>query len=73
MTFKEIRQTVMALPVKDRLKLAIELLDSISKDHPGPCADDPQFLDELDRRIDDPATNVSWETVQAEMRAELNR
>jgi len=51
----------------------MELMDTLPDDHPGLCADDPRFLDQLDQRVDDPATNVSWETIQAEMKAEQKR
>ena len=72
MTFEEILKTSMTLSGRDRLKLAMELLDSIPDEHPGLDVDGSAFLDELDRRVNAGGPRIPWEVVEKELEADLN-
>ncbi len=52
----------MSLPEGARLDLAVRLLDTIP---PGIMSvDDPNFVDELDRRFDDNSPGIPWSEIR---------
>ena len=63
----------MRLSERERLILATELMSSVSRDLPGMDADDPNFLEELDRRSNDGQPTVAWEEIRDGLRAELKK
>jgi hypothetical protein len=73
-TREDLFKSALELSEADRLLLATELLDSVSDAPPG-CqpADDPEFEAELERRDNDGSLGISWDAVQAQLRADLNR
>lgn len=70
-TREEVLKSAMELPEADRLQIATELIDSVAEDWPGWALDDPNFVAELERRVNDGSRNVPWDTVQAQLRADL--
>ncbi len=71
-TREEVLKSAMELSEKDRLLLATELMETVSDDLPGLSIDDPELQVELERRANDGSNGISWETVQAQLRADLN-
>jgi len=61
----------MELSEIDRLLLATQLMETVSDDLPGWSIDDPDFAAELDRRADDGSAGIPWETVRAQLQADL--
>ena len=49
----------------------MELLDTVSADPPGWSVDDPGLLAEIEARANDGSPGISWESVKAELRADL--
>jgi hypothetical protein len=49
----EILDAALKLSESDRLVIATRLLDTLPDDLPGLSEDDPEFLDELERRAKD--------------------
>ena len=72
-TREDVLKAAMELHEADRLLLATELMDTISDDLPGWSIDDPDFPGDLERRANDGSPGIPWETVQAQLRADLNR
>lgn len=70
-TRDEVLKTALDLSVADRLLLATELMDTLPDDLPGWSMEDPDFLDELDRRVADGSPGIPWPQVQAELEARL--
>ena len=70
-TREEILKSAMELPEADRLKIATELIDSVAEEWPGWSLDDPEFVAELERRVNDGSRGVPWETIEAQLRADL--
>jgi hypothetical protein len=54
----EILDAALQLPDADRLIIATRLLDTLPDDMPGLSVDDPDLLDELERRAQDKADAV---------------
>jgi hypothetical protein len=55
-------EAAMSLPEGARLDLAVRLLDTIP---PGIMSvDDPNFVDELDRRFDDNSPGIPWSEIR---------
>jgi hypothetical protein len=59
-TREELYQAAMELSAADRLVLASELMETVPDDLPGLSLEDPQLLDELDRRVHDGTTPIPW-------------
>jgi hypothetical protein len=49
----EIINAALKLPEAERLLVAARLLETLPDDYPGLSADDPGFMDELERRAND--------------------
>jgi putative addiction module component (TIGR02574 family) len=76
MTTTEIRAQVFKLPENERLKLAVDLLDSVEGGPAMRADDDPAWVAELERRaqrVADGETGLSWEEVRAQAEASLKR
>lgn len=56
----------MALSESDRLVLASRLLDTVPPGPDGLDMDDPDLIDELDRRFNDREGSVEWSDLRAE-------
>jgi putative addiction module component (TIGR02574 family) len=63
--------SAMELTESERLLLATELMDTVPDDLDLWSLDDPDFAAELDRRAQDGTPGIPWETVRAELRADL--
>ena len=50
---QEILEAALGLPEDDRLQLVTQLLESFPNDSYGVSLDDPDLMDELDRRFAD--------------------
>lgn len=61
----------MELSESDRLLLATELVDTHSEDPPGPSFADSGLLAEIESRVNDGSQGVPWESVKAQLRADL--
>jgi len=70
-TREDVLKSAMELPEADRLKIAAELIDSVTEEWPGWSLDDPEFVAELEHRANDGSRSVPWEAVQAQLRADL--
>ena len=70
-TREEVLKSAMELSETDRLLLATELMETVSDDLPGLSVDDPAFAAELERRAADGSKAISWDAVQAQLRADL--
>ena len=66
----QVLEAALQLPDDERLQLAGELLSSVSPEASAWCVDDPEFLEELDRRCQDGTPSVPWSQVRAELMAE---
>jgi hypothetical protein len=69
---EDVLKSAMELSETDRLLLATELIETISN-VPGWSLDDDGFEAELDRRADDGAAGIPWETVRSQLQADLGR
>jgi len=67
----ELLHSAMELTESERLILATELMDTVSDDLSLWSLDDPDFAAELDRRANDGTPGIPWETVRAQLRADL--
>jgi hypothetical protein len=55
-------EAAMALPENDRLDLAARLMDTVP---PGIIsADDPEMIEELDRRFNDGSSTIPWSEIR---------
>lgn len=70
-TREDVLKSAMELSESDRLLLATELMDTISEDSPGWSIDEPGLLDDLECRANDASQGIPWESVQAQLRADL--
>jgi putative addiction module component (TIGR02574 family) len=70
---EDVIKTAMELTEVDRLLLATDLMETISGELQGWALDDPNFAAELDRRADDGSAGIPWETIRAELLADLGR
>lgn len=71
MTREDVLKTAMELSQSDRLLLATELMETVSEDLPGWSVDDPGLAAELEVRENDRSQGISWESVKAQLRADL--
>ncbi len=71
-TREDVLKSAMELSETDRLLLATELMETVSDDLPGWSIDDPEFQVELERRSSDGSQGISWQDVQAQLRADLD-
>lgn len=71
MTREDVLKSAMELSDSDRLLLATELMDTVSDDLPGWPLDDPGLNTELETRANDNSQGISWESVQDQLRADL--
>jgi putative addiction module component (TIGR02574 family) len=72
-TREDVLRSAMELSDMDRLLLATELMDTVADDLPGWSIDDPKFIEELERRVNDGSPGIPWETVKAHLRADLSQ
>ena len=72
MNREQLLKSAMELSEADRLLLATELMETVSEDSPGWSIHDPEFHAEIERRAADGSPGIPWETVQAQLRADLN-
>jgi len=70
---EEILKSALLLPEADRMLLAKELLDSFDDSKISFSVDDPAFLQELERRANDPSPGIPWEEVKRRMESKLSR
>ena len=61
-----ILDAALKLSEEDRQAIVARLLESLPNDHDGPDLDDPEFLDEMDRRFSDPTGSVEWSKLRDE-------
>jgi hypothetical protein len=54
----EILDSALKLPETDRLLIAERLLETVPDDAPGLSVDDPEFLEELERRFEDTTAGI---------------
>ena len=70
---EEILKSALSLPEADRMLLAKEILDSFDDSKTSFSVDDPAFLQELERRANDPSPGIPWEEVKRRMESKLSR
>ena len=70
---EEILKSALSLPEADRILLATELLDSFDDSKTSFSVNDPAFLQELERRANDPSPGIPWEEVKRRMESKLSR
>lgn len=70
-TREQVLKSALELSESDRLLLATELLETVSDDLPGWSLDDPGLDAELESRANDGTPGIPWETVEAQLRADL--
>ncbi len=67
---EQVLEAALQLPDDERLQLAGELMCSVPPGAEVWSIDDPEFLEELDRRCHDGIPSISWSQVRAELMAE---
>ena len=72
-TVETVFAAAMQLPVNDRLDLASQLLGAEVPDDGLFYADDPAFIEELDRRCADKDLGIPWEELRAERSSPSDR
>jgi len=70
-TREQVLKSAMELSESDRLLLATELMDTLSEDLPGSSIIDPGLIAEIESRANDGSQGISWESVKAQLRADL--
>ena len=65
-TSQVILDAAMQLPEEERLEVVSRLLESLPDDVDVWSGDDPDFINELDRRFADPAGSISWTELRDE-------
>ncbi len=68
-----VRHAALKLDEAERMLLAADLMESITSNPRGLSIDDPEFLDELERRSSDLSAAIPWQKVRVELRAELGK
>ena len=66
---EQVLQAALQLPDEERLQLAGDLLCSVPPGAEVWSIDDPEFLEELDRRCQDGTPSVPWSQMRAELMA----
>ena len=59
-------EAAMRLPEEDRLSLVSRILDTMPADDVTTSLDDPDLLDELERRFAQPEGAIPWSELRAE-------
>ena len=72
-TRDEILEAALQLPEVDRIIIADRLLQTLPDDLPATALDDPDFLDELDRRSSDGGAAIPWSEIQAALQKKCDR
>jgi len=70
---EEVLKSALSLPEADRILLATTLLDSFDDSKASFSVDDPSFLQELERRANDPSPGIPWEEVKSRIESKLSR
>ena len=70
---EEVLKSALSLPEADRILLATKLLDSFDDSKASFSVDDPSFLQELERRANDPPPGIPWEEVKSRIESKLSR
>ena len=65
-TANEIVSAAIQLPESDRLAIVSQLLETMGDEDGLPGVDDPDFIEELRRRRNDPADAVPWSQLRDE-------
>jgi hypothetical protein len=66
MTSESIFEMAVQLPEGERLELATRLMDTLPAHLELPSLDDPNLVEELDRRAADDAGAIPWSQLKAE-------
>lgn len=67
MTRDQLYQAALELAEVERLELAGQLMETVPPSSTLWNVEDEEFLDELDRRADDPSPRITWSQVRAEL------
>jgi len=68
MSTTDLPSEILALPVEDRIRLAMSIWDSVAEETPHLSEEDKQLLDErLREHHADPSAGDSWEVVLARL------
>jgi putative addiction module component (TIGR02574 family) len=70
---EELLKSALSLSEADRIMLATELLDSIDSSPSHFSVGDPAFLQELEKRANDPSPGIPWDEVKRRMESKLRR
>jgi DNA repair ATPase RecN len=70
---EELLKAALELSEQDRIRLAGELMGSVTDDLPGLSVDAPEFLSELTRRSNDGPASIPWDQVKADLQADLGQ
>ena len=62
LTPESILEAALKLPENERLDLAARLLDTVPPEIMS--VDDPEFIDELDRRFNDGSPTIPWPEIR---------
>lgn len=65
-TADEIVSAAIQLPESDRLAIVSQLLETMGDEDHLSSVDDPDFIEELRRRRNDPADSVPWSQLRDE-------
>lgn len=65
-TSKAVLDAAMQLPEEERMEVVSRLLETLPHDVDVWSSDDPDFINELDRRFADPAGSISWTELRDE-------
>ncbi len=68
MSTTDLPSEILALPVEDRIQLAMSIWDSVAEETPHLSEEDKQFLDErLREHNKNPNAGDSWEVVRSRL------
>ena len=66
LTPDSIFQAAVQLPENERLELVTRLMDTLPSEPELLSLDDPNLIEELDRRAEDDAGSIPWSQLKAE-------
>ncbi len=66
MTTKAIVDAALQLSELDRAEIVSQLMDTLTQQTENIAMDDPNFIEEMDRRFADPSGTVPWSELRAE-------
>jgi hypothetical protein len=56
----------LKLPESDRADIVMQLLETLTEGSEGISIDDPDFMEEMERRFADPAGAIPWSELRSE-------